>query len=640
MAEKVQNKTKAELMQVISDLRKEVSELKRAGSENLAAVIRDSGDGILVVDSEGTILLANPSAEKILKRPTDTIVGTKLGIPTDGRGRVEIEMMGPGGERIPVELWTSDTVWEGAPAIRISLRDLTETRAVKQKLARQKILFETMFNTIPDGVVITDTRRRILLANKAMEKEFGYPPEELVGNSTEMFYAGREQFDQTGSAVFEADAPKQSGFYKTDYRHKNGNVFPGETFGARLFDAKGNWIGNLGIMRDISAKQRQERERELLQKQLAQSQKMESIGTLAGGIAHDFNNILSAILGFSELAMRSTEPDSTIRGDLEEVYNAGQRAKELVKQILTFARQTEEERQPLQFSSIIKEVAKFLRSSIPTSVDMVVDINSRGIILGNPTRVHQVVMNLCTNAVQAMEDDKGKLRISVQDIVLDSDGENRLLKLPEGEYIQVRVADNGKGILPQHLDMIFEPYFTTKEMDKGTGLGLSLVYGIIESYGGKITVDSKPGQGSVFTFYLPVVSSGTNEYTYEPEELPRGSGRILVVDDEASIAKLMKKMLESLGYQVFTRTSSVEALALFRSKPNDIDLVLTDMTMPDMTGDELGAEISAIRPDIPIILCTGYSRKIAGKPVGKHIRKVINKPVDRSELAVLVKELM
>ncbi|HCY83591.1 MAG TPA: hypothetical protein DHV36_00485, partial [Desulfobacteraceae bacterium] len=210
-------------------------------------------------------------------------VGTKLGIPTDGRGRVEIEMMGPGGERIPVELWTSDTVWEGAPAIRISLRDLTETRAVKQKLARQKILFETMFNTIPDGVVITDTRRRILLANKAMEKEFGYPPEELVGNSTEMFYAGREQFDQTGSAVFEADAPKQSGFYKTDYRHKNGNVFPGETFGARLFDAKGNWIGNLGIMRDISAKQRQERERELLQKQLAQSQKMESIGTLAGG---------------------------------------------------------------------------------------------------------------------------------------------------------------------------------------------------------------------------------------------------------------------------------------------------------------------------------------------------------------------
>ncbi|HCY83592.1 MAG TPA: PAS domain S-box protein, partial [Desulfobacteraceae bacterium] len=354
----------------------------------------------------------------------------------------------------------------------------------------------------------------------------------------------------------------------------------------------------------------------------------------------DFNNILSAILGFSELAMRSTEPDSTIRGDLEEVYNAGQRAKELVKQILTFARQTEEERQPLQFSSIIKEVAKFLRSSIPTSVDMVVDINSRGIILGNPTRVHQVVMNLCTNAVQAMEDDKGKLRISVQDIVLDSDGENRLLKLPEGEYIQVRVADNGKGILPQHLDMIFEPYFTTKEMDKGTGLGLSLVYGIIESYGGKITVDSKPGQGSVFTFYLPVVSSGTNEYTYEPEELPRGSGRILVVDDEASIAKLMKKMLESLGYQVFTRTSSVEALALFRSKPNDIDLVLTDMTMPDMTGDELGAEISAIRPDIPIILCTGYSRKIAGKPVGKHIRKVINKPVDRSELAVLVKELM
>ncbi|WP_051309307.1 PAS domain-containing hybrid sensor histidine kinase/response regulator [Desulfogranum japonicum] len=888
------SKSKQELIEELESLRTEIAILQNSEAENLATIIRDSGDGLLVINHSGTVLLANPAAEKILGRKAGSLFGKKLELPTTGPGKIEVDMVGAQGQMIPVELWTRETVWENEPVIRVSMRDLTEARAAQevlrqreyelnaffnqsllfalvldpegtvvkmnnlcfevcgdlaentiglpiwkakfwdtsatleeqtrlavhkvqngekvrdevsfldkkrqictglrlfspvfddkgglllisliglditenkraekeirqnaeilryiikhdpnalavydnelkyiavsdrylddynvketnvvgkhhyevfpeiperwrkihrrvlqghvetnlddsfkrvdgsitfnrwecrpwytidghiggmitytevtterklaeQKLAQQKKLFETMFNTIPDGVVITDTNRVIVLSNRSMETIFGYSPDEIIGESTKILYADSEHFQKAGATVFNQKSSRTGTFYRTCYKTRNGREFPGETFGAKLYDSNGLWIGNLGIMRNITEQVNQTKENERLQRQLIQSQKMEAIGTLAGGIAHDFNNILSAILGFSEMALREAAPGEMLRADLEEIYSAGIRGRDLVQQILAFARKSDDERQPIQVSTIIKEVIKFLRSSIPTSIEITLDIQSESLILGSPTQIHQIVMNLCTNAVQAIKNEKGCLRLSIKDIVLD-EGDVVHSELPIGDYLQLQVTDDGVGIAREHVNLIFEPYFTTKGLGEGTGLGLSQVYGIIQSYGGIVKVQSKVGKGSTFTILIPVFKGDTSDVGDEKDELPTGHESILVVDDEASITRFLNKQLTSLGYSVTTKTNSVEALEFFRSNSSELDLVLTDMTMPNMTGDELAAEISSMRPDIPIIICTGYSKKTSGKRASDLFAdEILIKPIVQSDLARIVRELL
>ncbi len=327
-------------------------------------------------------------------------------------------------------------------------------------------------------------------------------------------------------------------------------------------------------------------ERTRLEKKLFQSQKMGSIGTLAG-IAHDFNNILSSVIGFTELSLDEVEKGTHIEDNLQEVYTAGKRAKDLVRQILAFARQSEEELKPIQVDMIATEVLKFIRSSIPTTIEIKQTIESDSLIMGNATQVHQILMNLFTNAAHAMEDKGGILEFSLKDVVMDRGVNREKLDLKPGNYIEIKVSDTGTGIAPEIIGSIFDPYFTTKGPGEGTGMGLAMVHGIIESYGGKISVDSKPGQGTLFTIYLPVTRKRQEHHPYQSETLPTGKERILFVDDEAPIAKMGGQALERLGYTVSIRTSSIEALELLRSKPNDFDLVITDMTMPNMTGDKL-----------------------------------------------------
>ncbi len=262
-----------------------------------------------------------------------------------------------------------------------------------------------------------------------------------------------------------------------------------------------------GICRDITKQRRLEKEHLKLQQELHQSQKMEAIGTLAGGIAHDFNNILSSILGFSQLALDKVEKNTELEDDLQEVLSAGNRARELVKQILSFARKSEEETRPLQPGIIIKEVTKFLRSSIPTSIEIRQTVNSDSFIMGNPTQIHQILMNLCTNAAHAMEDHGGVLELSIQDISFESGSRKEIIDLKPGDYVQIKVSDTGAGIPDDLIDLIFDPFFTTKGIGEGTGMGLSVVHGIVETYGGKITVDSYPGKGSTFTIYLPITKN-------------------------------------------------------------------------------------------------------------------------------------
>jgi PAS domain S-box-containing protein len=377
-----------------------------------------------------------------------------------------------------------------------------------------------------------------------------------------------------------------------------------------------------------------------LQEQVLQSQKMETIGNLAGGIAHDFNNILTVIVGFSELASLHANKNSKVEEDLNEILKAGKRARDLVHQILAFARKSGDKREPIQVDLIVREVLKFIRSSLSTSIEISSDINSKSLILGNQTQVHQIVMNLCTNAAHAMEEEGGVLQVGVNDIVI-TQARSFETDLKKGDYIKLTVSDTGIGIAPEIINSIFDPYFTTKKQGEGSGLGLATVKGIVESYEGKIIVDSNPGEGTVFTIYLPIVKEIRSAGPDAEAPLEKGTESILVVDDEPSIVKLVGHILERLGYTVETKTDSREALELFCSDPLRFDLIITDMNMPHMTGEVLTSEVLNIRPDIPVILCTGFSHKLNRKTLGEiGARELLLKPTPMEDLAHAVRKVL
>jgi CheY-like chemotaxis protein len=370
---------------------------------------------------------------------------------------------------------------------------------------------------------------------------------------------------------------------------------------------------------------------------------MESVGTLAGGIAHDFNNILSGVLGYADMVREELVPGSKSLQLQQEVIKAGLRAKELVKQILTFSRQAEHDFKPLQLHLIVKEALKLLRASIPTTIEIRQDIHTcSGTVLADPTQIHQVLLNLCTNAYYAMREKGGVLKVSLQEILIGPEDQLAALELQPGRYLQLSVSDTGVGIRPEDMEKIFEPYFTTKPVNEGTGLGLSVVHGIVKSHKGYITVNSEPGKGTVFNLYFPCIAAAEEAgATGAAEPLPGGNEHILVVDDEVFIIKIEQFLLENLGYRITATTSSMEALRLFEQQPADFDLVITDMTMPQMTGVELARKFLAIRPDIPIILCTGFNELInekTAKEIG--IREFALKPVSKKEMAEMVRRAL
>jgi len=406
-------------------------------------------------------------------------------------------------------------------------------------------------------------------------------------------------------------------------------------------DSNGNPWYLLGVSRDITEYRNLQEKEKILESRLRQAQKMEAIGSLAGGIAHDFNNILTSVLGYTELAMEFVEKGSTVDRYIHEIHIAGNRAKELVRQILTVARQSKTERVPVQVSLIAKEAIKLIRSSIPTTLEIQTVWKSDAIILGDPSHIHQIFMNLCTNAAHAMEGGSGLLTVCLSDVKGDQNIPGKPDGLPPGDYIRITVSDTGKGIPKAHLDLIFEPYFTTKDVGSGTGLGLSIVHGIVKSYGGEITVQSEVDCGTTFTIDLPAVKSRIRHESESREVLPVGNERILLVDDEPEIARMCEEILIHLGYRVTIRSQSIEALELFKCHPNDFDLVITDMGMPNMAGDRLAIELMTIRPDIPIILYTGYSKNLSETHAAKiGIRSLLMKPLTKSDLANTVRKVL
>jgi PAS domain S-box-containing protein len=402
-----------------------------------------------------------------------------------------------------------------------------------------------------------------------------------------------------------------------------------------LRDSHGATTHFEGILYDIS-------EEVKLEKRLQQAQKMEAIGTLAGGIAHDFNNILGVIIGYTDLAREDAPADSAYSNDLDKVLSAGHRAKELVAQILDFSRKSEIKRIPIQIQSLIKEALKMLRPTIPSTIKIEGHIESEcGVVLVDPTQVNQILFNLCTNATQAMEAIGGVLKISLKNTAVSTNPPPST-SLKAGQYVELIVEDTGPGISSLHIGKIFDPYFTTKEMGKGTGMGLAIIHGIIGSYDGAITVESEPGQGAVFHVYFPVVAQQEHPQLQQTESQPcPGRGNILFVDDEPLLAEMGKEMLERIGYQVTMHQSSLEALTTFQNNPQHFDAIITDQTMPGMTGSDLARRVLQIRPDIPIILCTGYSNimdeKLA-KTLG--IKEFAMKPLTQTVIASLLHKVL
>jgi len=401
-------------------------------------------------------------------------------------------------------------------------------------------------------------------------------------------------------------------------------------------------IANEKLLKEISEREKTEIERKKLEKQLQQAQKMEAVGALAGGIAHDFNNILYPLIGFAEILKEDIPEKSPLNESVDEILQASFRARDLVKQILTFSRQMDQEIKPIKVQKVLNEAIRLSNSIIPSTITIRQDITMDcSPVLADSTQIHQLIMNLVTNAYHAMQDSGGILSVSLKEIELSSNSLS-IENFSPGGFLCLTIKDTGKGIAPDTLPKIFDPYFTTKGVDEGTGLGLSVVHGIVKNSKGEIIVKSAPDKGTSFEIYLPVYKEKKNSRYQRPKEpLPKGNERILLVDDENHVLNIEKQLLKRLGYHVTSMVNSKDAFSLFASQPEQFDIIITDLTMPGLTGVQLSRKIIELRPDIPIIMCTGFSDKNNHALLEqKGVKKILMKPIVMSDLALTVKKVL
>jgi PAS domain S-box-containing protein len=408
-----------------------------------------------------------------------------------------------------------------------------------------------------------------------------------------------------------------------------------------IWDRQHQIVRIAGTAEDITEHKRVEEALTKSERHFRQSSRMEAIGTLAGGIAHDFNNILTAILGYTELALATVPNNSRAQRNLQEVLTAGHRAKHLVQQILTFSRQSGPGKQSIPLHTIVREALKLLRATIPSTITIQQSIATDAIILAEPTQIHQMFINLCTNAEYAMREEGGVLQLILEDVEVTEAMAQTLTGLPVGEYVRLTVRDTGTGMSPEILERMFDPFFTTKPIGEGSGMGLAVVHGIVTAHGGTICVDSRMGSGTKVEVYLPRAQAPAWDHLMDQGPIPVGRETILFVDDEETIVRLGQELLTSLGYTVEVETRSPEALAKFKQDPHRFDLVITDQTMPSMTGEALSRELLRIRPDLPIILCTGFSHIMsAEKAKALGIQAYLMKPLAIRDLAPIVRHVL
>jgi len=519
-----------------------------------------------------------------------------------------------------------------------------------RRLGRSEAKYRLIAEHVRDVIWSLDLdTMRLNYASPSVRKLGGYTPEEFIGLPLEktlspeslrrLLQVLQEELTQDGK---EGVDPERSKILEVQALRKDGTYVWIEATVSFIRDSDGQPVGIVGVSRDISERKQAAEEKKRLETQLLQARKMESIGNLAGGIAHDFNNILFPIMGHSEIAMMDLPPNSPVQQNLHQIFEAGERARKLVKQILTFARIQEEDRIPLKVSSIVKEAIEFLRSTIPSTIDIQYNFKTKqDVVVADLTQVNQIVMNLCTNAAHAMRENGGVLKVTLSDAHIRPSQINQLSGLTPGNYLKLSVSDTGSGISPDIINRIFEPYFTTKGPGEGTGMGLAVIHGIVNNYGGAIDVKSDVAKGTTFHVLLPIIDMAVSPTLDSKIDVPGGKERILCVDDQKAAVDTIQPMLEKLGYQVTARTSSLETLEAFRNNPNRFDLVITDQTMPNMTGKDLAKEIRAIRKDKPVILCTGFSEQIdESKAKEMGISAFVMKPIVMRDIANTIRAVL
>ena len=526
--------------------------------------------------------------------------------------------------------------WRAQRALEdLQLKEL-KLNAALEELSKQEQRYRYLVESANDAIFITQNGK-ITFCNSKTSDLLGYSEEEITSSVSFLEFVAPE--DRERVLLNHQKRLRQEKNIPSTYQFKVINK-EGATLTIQINSVYVDWNGQpaaLSFARDMTDQIK-------LEQNLFQAQKMESIGTLAGGVAHDFNNILGAIIGFSELAKTNVPPDNVAFSHLEKVLAAGDRAKELVKQILTFSRHSPRDLQPVEFHLIVKEALKLLRSSIPTTIEIRREIDSEnGLVFSEATHLHQIVMNLCTNAYHAMRETGGVLAVSLKKVYIEPDNlKTKAQVLASGPYLELEVSDTGSGMNRETIENIFDPYFTTKKKGEGTGLGLAVVHGIVKNYGGHISVYSEPGRGSTFKVFLPRVNSRENiRETLPQTACPTGTEKALVVDDDSVLADLIGEMLSNLGYRVTAITDSNEAFLEFEKNADGFDFVITDMTMPNLDGVHLIRKIKAIRQNIPIILCTGFSELVDGEKAAEiGVKKFLMKPVSRIELATAVRDVL
>ena len=537
-----------------------------------------------------------------------------------------------------VECVSIPTVFDDTRAILTVGRNINKRKMALKALRESEERFRSTFEQAAVGICHVGKEGRFLRVNQKLCDMLGYAREELLSMAIadvthpEDLQSSHEAYKRLfcGERVIEK--------FEKRYISKNGQVIWANLTASVLNEPDGIPEFFISVVEDIGSKKTAEKEREILENQLQQSQRLEAIGTLAGGIAHDFNNILYPIIGFAEMTLEDLPPDVPICGFQKQIIQAAGRAQDLIKRILAFSREIEPELVPVHLKEMIREACQLLRAALPSTIELDLEsLQDTGYVKSAPVQIHQLVMNLCTNAFHAMATSGGILKLELDGIELEDDA-----SISSGKYHRLIISDTGCGMSPVILNRIFHPYFTTKEKEKGTGLGLSMVHGIVKQLNGKITVTSLPGKGTIFIIYLPVYRPDEQM----PEARPRlvdlkGKEHILLVDDEEMILEMLQAMLSRMGYEVTGCPSSQEALDLFSGNPDRFHLVITDLTMPRMTGTQLSQRLLMTRPDIPVILCTGFSELLdenTARAIG--IREFLTKPVLKADLAAAIQKAL
>lgn len=665
------------LVRDITERKKREGALKES-EESFRRFFEQSGDGNLLIE-EGRYVDCNEAAVRIARYPSKVRL---LNMPAGGispkqqpDGSISLEKAREfmatayreGGKRFEwicrrfdgteccLDVMLTPIKLKGKTLLLTTWRDISEIKRAEDKLKKSRKRLAEIIDFLPDATLVISGEGKVIAWNRAMEAMTGVKAKDMLGKGNRdyavPFYGYRRPILIDMAIQVDLEAEKSYKMIKRQGDSLFGEAFlpylsPGNRHlsatASVLRDTQGNIIAAIECIRDRTEQVRAEEEKKKIQDQLFAAQKMEAIGTLAGGIAHDFNNILASIIGYAELALYLSTEDWT-HNHLKKVIESGDRAKKLVNQILAFSRNREQELKPINISHIAKEVLEMLRSTLPATIEMRQHIAEEyAAVLADPTKIHQVIMNLCTNAAHAMREKGGILDISINYVYMTSEANFQYSDIKTGAYVLLSISDNGYGMDPGTLEKIYDPFFTTKKTGEGTGLGLSVVYGIVKSYGGMIDAQSEVGKGTTFNVYFPCIQDAVTVQEKEKEEdLIGGDEQILCVDDEESIIRLIHEFLESLGYKVVSTTNCLEALNIYREDPQRFDLVITDLTMPQMTGLELAEKILSVRPKIPIVLCTGYNEMFTREDMKqKGIQDLIIKPVFLKNLALRVRQVL